>query len=525
MGEPTRGSKHAGLLPGACLALLLSGIWTGDAALLSLANPPGGILSIRLASLAAYLAAFGAVVLLEKRHAPAEAAPGRSAAQIAWLAKPGAALCATGLFALLSAPWLAGSALVFASLALAKLVGPVLSIPLLTLFATLPRATAARAAALAMAGASLCATAARSAMEATSWGAALPLAASFACLAGCAVLMSTTLLRQRGKDAPSAHGTASVHGAVSAHGAASAPHPERQPTKSPLAGKIVFGFVGTALMLGFLRAGEPSSALPETAAALAVMAAAALATWKLPSLDTREILRAGIACTTAGLLLAPLLSALSPEAGSLLAEAGTMLLEIALWTSSALVVAMSENRLRTAAAARLAVVAGHLLGALAATTATLATAGFPQAHDAASLAIAFAYIAMLLYLSDGSFLPLPHRIRSREGAPADAGRTAAETGPSAAKGPGDAPSAEEFQDDWCLWGRPCKAVADEHGLTPRETDVLEQLAQGRDLAFMEETFVLSRNTVKMHIRHVYAKLGVHSKQEVIDLVEARRRQR
>ena len=73
MGEPTRGSKHAGLLPGACLALLLSGIWTGDAALLSLANPPGGVLSIRLASLGAYLAAFGAVVLLEKRHAPAEA--------------------------------------------------------------------------------------------------------------------------------------------------------------------------------------------------------------------------------------------------------------------------------------------------------------------------------------------------------------------------------------------------------------------------------------------------------------------
>ena len=84
---------------------------------------------------------------------------------------------------------------------------------------------------------------------------------------------------------------------------------------------------------------------------------------------------------------------------------------------------------------------------------------------------------------------------------------------------------KRFQDDWRFWGRPCKAVADEHGLTPRETDVLEQLAQGRDLPFMEETFVLSRNTVKMHIRHVYAKLGVHSKQEVIDLVEARRRQR
>ena len=54
--------------------------------------------------------------------------------------------------------------------------------------------------------------------------------------------------------------------------------------------------------------------------------------------------------------------------------------------------------------------------------------------------------------------------------------------------------------------------------------MLEQLARGRDLAFMEEKFVLSRNTVKMHIKHVYEKLGVHSKQEVIDLVESARPQ-
>lgn len=39
---------------------------------------------------------------------------------------------------------------------------------------------------------------------------------------------------------------------------------------------------------------------------------------------------------------------------------------------------------------------------------------------------------------------------------------------------------------------------------------------------MEEKFVISRNTVKMHVRNIYAKLGVHSKQEVIDLVEQTR---
>ncbi|MEG0845139.1 MAG: LuxR C-terminal-related transcriptional regulator, partial [Raoultibacter sp.] len=59
--------------------------------------------------------------------------------------------------------------------------------------------------------------------------------------------------------------------------------------------------------------------------------------------------------------------------------------------------------------------------------------------------------------------------------------------------------------------------------TPRETEVLEQLARGRDLSFMETKFMLSRNTIKMHVKHLYTKLDVHSKQEVIDLVEAARK--
>ena len=32
-------------------------------------------------------------------------------------------------------------------------------------------------------------------------------------------------------------------------------------------------------------------------------------------------------------------------------------------------------------------------------------------------------------------------------------------------------------------------------------------------------YVVSRNTVTSHIKHIYAKLGVHSQQELIDLVE------
>ena len=34
-----------------------------------------------------------------------------------------------------------------------------------------------------------------------------------------------------------------------------------------------------------------------------------------------------------------------------------------------------------------------------------------------------------------------------------------------------------------------------------------------------EELVISENTVRTHVRHIYAKLDVHSHQELIDLVE------
>ena len=64
----------------------------------------------------------------------------------------------------------------------------------------------------------------------------------------------------------------------------------------------------------------------------------------------------------------------------------------------------------------------------------------------------------------------------------------------------------------------CEAVAAERDLTPRELDVLRLLAQGRNAAYIQEELVLARNTVKVHVRHIYTKLGVHSQQELIDLV-------
>lgn len=66
----------------------------------------------------------------------------------------------------------------------------------------------------------------------------------------------------------------------------------------------------------------------------------------------------------------------------------------------------------------------------------------------------------------------------------------------------------------------CGDLAAEHGLTNREGDILYLLAQGRDLTFICETLFLSKNTVKSYQKTIYSKLGVHSKQEIIDLVSS-----
>ena len=63
------------------------------------------------------------------------------------------------------------------------------------------------------------------------------------------------------------------------------------------------------------------------------------------------------------------------------------------------------------------------------------------------------------------------------------------------------------------------ALADGHGLTPREREVFEMLAHGRNREYIEEKLVISRNTVKAHVKHIYAKLEAHSHQELPDLVE------
>lgn len=67
--------------------------------------------------------------------------------------------------------------------------------------------------------------------------------------------------------------------------------------------------------------------------------------------------------------------------------------------------------------------------------------------------------------------------------------------------------------------RKVASVAHEHDLTPREVEVFDLLARGRSIPYIRDALVISRETASTHAKHVYSKLGVHSRQELIDLVQ------
>ena len=47
---------------------------------------------------------------------------------------------------------------------------------------------------------------------------------------------------------------------------------------------------------------------------------------------------------------------------------------------------------------------------------------------------------------------------------------------------------------------------------------MEAIVRGNTVARTAEIFVLSENTVRTHTKHIYTKLGVHRKQEMIDVL-------
>ncbi len=80
-----------------------------------------------------------------------------------------------------------------------------------------------------------------------------------------------------------------------------------------------------------------------------------------------------------------------------------------------------------------------------------------------------------------------------------------------------APTSPALDDAAC-----CQALAQSGGLSPRETQVLGYLIRGRGSTFISQELCISVQTVKTHTKHIYEKLDVHSREDLLTLVEQTR---
>ncbi|MEG2934761.1 MAG: helix-turn-helix transcriptional regulator [Gordonibacter sp.] len=141
---------------------------------------------------------------------------------------------------------------------------------------------------------------------------------------------------------------------------------------------------------------------------------------------------------------------------------------------------------------------GFLLGWAIAATMTVIYGAHSDAFMIVRLCMAFVLVVVVML-----FFPSPER----------------HDRPAAAAGREAKPVVSSNLSDRELFERRCKDVAELYQLSPRETDILEFLAKGRNAAYIQSKLTISPHTVKSHIYSIYRKLDIHSQQKLMDFVE------
>lgn len=64
----------------------------------------------------------------------------------------------------------------------------------------------------------------------------------------------------------------------------------------------------------------------------------------------------------------------------------------------------------------------------------------------------------------------------------------------------------------------CHMLGEKYGLSDREEEILVLLSQGRSRKYICEACSLSEGTVRSHTTHIYTKMGIHSSNELADIL-------
>ena len=296
--------------------------------------------------------------------------------------------------------------------------------------------------------------------------------------------------------------------------------PKRQVFRPP----IVLGILIVSTMLGYAR-NETASLDASSALAVAsiVFLVMVFILFYRGSLPLGFFFQSGVICLAISVLIVPLAAQHVSELQSVLAWAASACLEVVGISLCSWTVHNSRDALMAAVISRTIMVIGHLLGTLLVQAEVAISVSAPDGVTGGSLVLMFAFVLLMLFsyqvpqLQVMLFMVPPKDFdAATENLEEVAERVKTEEIDDA--GAEDQDNATETWQDYHQ--RSCEIVSEVYGLTRREAEVLYLLAQGRTIGYMQEHFVLSQNTLKMHIRHIYQKLDVHSKQEVIDIVGA-----
>lgn len=272
-----------------------------------------------------------------------------------------------------------------------------------------------------------------------------------------------------------------------------------KPLNGVLTCSLFFG-----LAFGFSLALNQSDRVPATTILTGIILAIAAIGFAFSTRAQREddLFSLAILLVIAGLAFLPWLQNTSPTASNALFSAGGECFRALIWTTAvaiglrnqlALIPVLSASRAAHAIGVALGAMSGHAVGAGFAIS-PQETLGFIGA--ALFIFVAFLWIGFRSF----SFSDTINGVHSLSHSPAQQ------------------VDGQSASDD--ALAQRCATIATAHGLTKRETEILAMMAQGRNARFIKNHYVVSVNTVKSHIKHVYLKLDIHSQQELIDLVRS-----
>jgi DNA-binding CsgD family transcriptional regulator len=66
----------------------------------------------------------------------------------------------------------------------------------------------------------------------------------------------------------------------------------------------------------------------------------------------------------------------------------------------------------------------------------------------------------------------------------------------------------------------CESIRTRFGLSSREDEILKRFALGHSAPYIADELFLSVNTVRTHLKHIYAKTDVHTREELLELIHA-----